>query len=108
MSQSPITVTYSLEEVLKQINQKLDNLQKDVNDFRTETKVAIESVKGDIKNIDTRLTNLEKTVDEIKVDTKKNTTDLADLKGWRSLIAPFFVAVVVAAITGLINWAIKK
>ncbi|NEO77800.1 hypothetical protein [Moorena sp. SIO4G3] len=31
MSETPITITYSLEEVLKDINGKLDSLQKDVN-----------------------------------------------------------------------------
>ena len=60
MSQTPITVTYSLEEILKEINAnldkidgkfeaKFDTLQKEVSDFRTETRVAIESLKGDIK-----------------------------------------------------------
>lgn len=41
MSQTPITVTYSLEEVLgeikqsiKDVNQKLDNIQKDVTDLK--------------------------------------------------------------------------
>jgi len=31
MSDTPITITYSLEEVLKDINGKLDSVQKDVN-----------------------------------------------------------------------------
>ena len=66
MSQLPVTVTYSLEEILKQINQKLDTLQKDVSDFKTETKVAIESIKGDIKTFDTRFTAVENDIKNIK------------------------------------------
>lgn len=31
MSQEPVTVSYSLEEVLKEINQKLDSNQKQIN-----------------------------------------------------------------------------
>lgn len=108
MSQSPVNVTYSIEEFLKQINQKLETLQKDVTDIKIGQAKMEAEIRGDIKVIDTRLVNVEKTVDEIKGDTKKNTADLADLKGWRSLIAPFFVAVVVALMTGLINWAIRK
>lgn len=58
MSQTPITVTYSLEEVLGQINQKLDHLQKDVTEIgvrlvKVETKLdtEIEVLKTDIKEI---------------------------------------------------------
>ncbi|WP_107667195.1 hypothetical protein [Cyanothece sp. BG0011] len=70
MSQKPITVTYSLEEVLgeikdsiKEVNQKIDTLQKDVSDFRTETRVAIESVKGDIKTLDAEVKGISKRLD---------------------------------------------
>ncbi len=42
MSETPITITYSLEEVLKDINGKLDSLQKDVNKIN-ETLIKIES-----------------------------------------------------------------
>ncbi len=58
MSQTPVTVTYSLEEVLGQINQKLDHLQKDVTEIsirlvKVETKLdtEIEVIKTDIKEI---------------------------------------------------------
>ncbi len=61
MAQSPVTVTYSLEEILgdikqsiKETNQKLDTLQKDVTDIKAgqvklETELA--AVKEDIKEI---------------------------------------------------------
>jgi murein lipoprotein len=74
MSQSPITITYSLEEILtrleqkidsnhKEVNQQLDTLQKDVSDFRTETKVAIESLKGEIKTLDVEVKGINKRLD---------------------------------------------
>lgn len=70
MSQTPITVTYSLEEVFGQINQKLDVIHQDVkelrqefNDFRTETKVAIQELRGDIKALDSKLSGEIKAVD---------------------------------------------
>ncbi|ACK74171.1 hypothetical protein PCC7424_5612 (plasmid) [Gloeothece citriformis PCC 7424] len=63
MSQSPINVTYSLEEVLKQINQKLDNLdtkftakidnlQKDVTDLKIGQARLEEKVDGLGKRLD--------------------------------------------------------
>jgi hypothetical protein len=54
VSQTPVTVTYSLEEVLKEINQKLDTLQKDVTEIKVgqiklETEVV--ALKENISNI---------------------------------------------------------
>jgi hypothetical protein len=58
MSQTPITVTYSLEEILGQISQKLDRLQNDVTEInvrlaKVETKLDTEIgvLKADIKEI---------------------------------------------------------
>ena len=59
MTTTPIQVSTDLSQVLSQINQKLDNLQKEVSESRTETRVAIAEVKGDIKSIDQRLKNGE-------------------------------------------------
>ena len=51
MSQTPITVTYSLEEVLSQINQKLDKLQEDV----TEIKIGQVKLEGKLETLETEL-----------------------------------------------------
>lgn len=71
MSQSPINVTYSLEEVLKQINQKLDNLdakfttkidnlQKDVTDIKIAQAKMEAEIRGDIKALDEKVNGLSK------------------------------------------------
>ncbi len=54
------TVTYSLEEILGQINQKLDNLQKDVTDI----KIGQTKLEGDIKVLDERVSGIDKRLDE--------------------------------------------
>jgi peptidoglycan hydrolase CwlO-like protein len=91
MTQTPVTVTYSLEEILGQINQKLDNQQKDINQKLdnlnqkvdnlqkdvTNIKVELAEVKGDIKTLDVKLTGqikeLEATVNGIskRLDTQE-------------------------------------
>jgi hypothetical protein len=43
MNQTPVTITYSLEEVLKQIDRKLDRVQTDVTD------ISIRLAKVEIK-----------------------------------------------------------
>jgi uncharacterized protein (DUF3084 family) len=60
MSQTPLTVTYTLEEVLAEINRKLDTIQKDLNDSRLETKVAIQELKVEIKSLDEKVNGLGK------------------------------------------------
>ncbi len=52
MSQSPISVTYSLEEILKEINGKLDTLQKDVNDLKIGQARLEENLIGINKHLD--------------------------------------------------------
>ncbi|WP_427157547.1 hypothetical protein ACQFX9_18520 [Aliinostoc sp. HNIBRCY26] len=53
MSQTPVNVTYSLEEILGQINQKLDTLQKDVTEIKIGQVKLEAELKGDIKSLET-------------------------------------------------------
>jgi septal ring factor EnvC (AmiA/AmiB activator) len=57
MTQSPITVTYSLEEILGRIEGKIDALHKNV----TEIKLELTTVKTQIESIDKRLAKVEGT-----------------------------------------------
>jgi uncharacterized protein (DUF849 family) len=81
MSQTPVTVTYSLESVLEQINQKLDrldekfeakldNLQKDVTDIKigqTRLEGKLETLeaelKGEIKALEAEVKGVGKRLD---------------------------------------------
>ncbi|MDJ0583294.1 hypothetical protein [Crocosphaera sp.] len=51
----PVTVTYSLEDVFKRVEDKLDTLQKDVTDL----KVEMTEVKTEVKGINKRLDSQE-------------------------------------------------
>lgn len=92
MSQSPVTVTYSLEEILKEIKQSLNNLQKDVTDI----KVDMAEVKTELKSIDKRWSKVEGTQDAL-------IKDVSDLKGAKSLIIPVVVAVLTSILTLLVR-----
>ncbi|MEA5536030.1 hypothetical protein [Crocosphaera sp. XPORK-15E] len=85
MSQTPITVTYSLEEILKEINNKLDKidekfeakfekfeaqfgakfdtLQKDVNDLKVGQTRLEEKLTGDIKALEVEVKGINKRLD---------------------------------------------
>jgi len=81
MSQTPVTVTYSLEEVLGQINQKLDTLQKDVADFRTETKVAMEGVKGEVNGLKGDVYSIKEDIKKLKGSQKAQVWTLIGILG---------------------------
>ena len=54
MSNTPIQVTIDLSEVLGKINQKLDNLQKDVTELKigqTRLESDVSSLKEDVKEL---------------------------------------------------------
>ena len=54
MSNTPIQVTTDLSEVLGKINQKLDNLQKDVTELKigqTRLESDVSSLKEDVKEL---------------------------------------------------------
>lgn len=54
MANTPIQVTTDLSEVLGQINQKLDNLQKDVTELKigqTRLESDVSSLKEDVKEL---------------------------------------------------------
>jgi chromosome segregation ATPase len=64
MPDLPIQVSTELSKALEQINQKLDNLQKDVTDIKLDLATTKVELKGDIKSIDERLSGQIKTLDE--------------------------------------------
>ena len=117
MTQTSETVTYSLESVLTRIeskidnlqrdvnqkidnlqrdmDQKIDNLQKDVNDL----KVEVTEIKGDIKILDQKVEAMDKRLEKVESSYAILVKDIADLKGFKSLIIPMVVAFLSAVVT---------
>ena len=128
MTQTSETVTYSLESVLtrieskidnlqrdvnqkfdslqrdvdqkidslqKDVNQKFDSLQKDVNDL----KVEVTEIKGDIKTLDQKFETMDKRLEKVEDGYAILVKDIADLKGFKSLIIPMVVAFLSAVVT---------
>jgi uncharacterized protein (DUF849 family) len=70
MTQSPITLTYSLEEILgdikqsiREVNQKLDTLQKDVTDIKVGQVKLEAELKGEIKVLEAEVKGISKGLD---------------------------------------------
>ena len=101
MSQTPITVTYSLETVLgelkdsiKSVDQKLDTIQKDLTDLKVGQVRLTEKVEG-----------MDKRLEKLENEQTTLVRDISDLKGFKSLILPSIVGVfsaVIGAIATLI------
>ena len=86
MSQTPITVTYSLEEILKEINSKLDKMD--------------EKVEVKLDKIEERLTKLEIGQAEIKTELTGINKRLDSQEFINRSIA---IGVIVALVTGVVK-----
>jgi len=93
MTQESVKVTYSLEEVLGQINQKLDrmddkfdNLQKEIVEIKVGQARLETELKGDIKTLESELKGDIKTLEsELKGDIKTLESELkGDVKNLES------------------------
>ncbi|MDJ0601452.1 MAG: shikimate dehydrogenase [Crocosphaera sp.] len=113
----PVTVRYSLEEILKEIKQeikdvntKLDDVQKDVNtkldDVQKDVNTKLDNLQKDVTDLKVGQATLTEKVSGIdkrleKVETEQDTMvkAISDLQGFRSLIVPIVVAVATALLT---------
>ena len=100
MTQSPVTVTYSLEEILKEIKQGLDTLHKEVREIRQKD---IPDLKLSVVKLEAEMTAVKEDIKEIKGNQDTLIKDVSDLKGAKSLIIPIVVAVTTSLVTLLIR-----
>ncbi|GBF81946.1 shikimate dehydrogenase [Aphanothece sacrum] len=84
----PTTVTYTIAEVLKRIEDKLDTLQKDVTDLKIGQATLTEKVGG-----------MDKRLSKVESEQATMVKAISDLQGFRSLIVPIVVAVSTALLT---------
>lgn len=103
MSQSPITITSSLESILgeikdsiKDVNQKIDTLQKDVNELRQKDLVDLKVGQATLTE---KVDSIGKRLEKVETEQVTLVKDIADLKGVKSLIIPIIVAVTTAIAT---------
>ncbi|MDV3002423.1 MAG: hypothetical protein N5P05_004078 (plasmid) [Chroococcopsis gigantea SAG 12.99] len=63
MSQTPLTITVDVADILKEISGKLDNLQRDSSEMKTEMKVMHEKLSGQISTLNEKVDGLAKRID---------------------------------------------
>jgi len=88
-------VNQKFDSLQKDVNQKFDSLQKDVNDL----KVEVTEIKGDIKTLDQKVEAMDKRLEKVEDSYAILVKDIADLKGFKSLIIPMVVAFLSAVVT---------
>ncbi len=92
----PVTVTYDLADILIRIEDKLDKQSEEIG----EIKVKLTAVETELKGMDKRLERVENTQDIL-------VKEVADLKGFRSLILPIIVGGISAIIGGIITAVLR-
>ena len=63
MTQTPMTVTYTLEEILGQIQKTLANIQEDITEFKIGQVRLENELKGEIKALDAKVEGIGKRLD---------------------------------------------
>jgi len=86
MTQDPVTVTYSLEEILGQISKKLDRQDEKFESFRDDVDNKLDSLQRDFndkldnlqKGVDDKFDNLQRYVDDKFDNLQKGVDDKFD------------------------------
>ncbi len=103
----PVTVTYSLQEILKEIKQEIKEVKQEIKDVNTK----LDTLEKEVVNIKVGQATLTEKVGGMdkrleKVESVQNilVNEVADLKGVKSLIIPIVVAIVTAFLTLLVRF----
>ena len=94
MTQTPITITYTLEEVLGQINTKLDKIDQRIEHMQddiTDLKIGQVRLENEMKTLEVKLTGQIQTLDA-KIDGIGKRLDTQEFIN-RSVVVGFVLAV---------------
>lgn len=88
----PVTVTYSLEEVLKRIEDKIDSNQKEINQKLDKQSEEITTIKATLQAQQPLIQKIPDLAEKV-----------GELKNWRQIV----IIAVTALISGSITWVIR-
>ena len=100
------TIETDSAEIRKEIKSDQKAILKEISELKREIKSDQKAISDEISNLrvgqtrlEERVKNIDDTVKEIKTTQKNLVSDVADLKGAKSLIIPIFVAVTASILT---------
>ncbi|MGB5593675.1 MAG: shikimate dehydrogenase [Crocosphaera sp.] len=95
----PSTVTYSIAEILKRIEDKLDNNQKEVNQKLDKINERLTKLEIGQATLTEKVGGMDKRLEKVESEQAIIVKVISDLQGFRSLIIPMVVAVATALLT---------
>ena len=100
-------IEIDLGQVLNEINQKLDRLSDDVNNLKindvNELKISQARANEKLDFNTENIKEIKNSIEQIKAEQKNLNSDVADLKGAKSLVMPIVVAVITSILTLVIR-----
>ncbi|MGB5596211.1 MAG: shikimate dehydrogenase [Crocosphaera sp.] len=106
----PVTVTYSIAEVLKRIEDKIDKQQDKIDSNQKEVNQKLDKINERLTNLDvgvatlTEKTNgMDKRLEKVESEQAVIVKAISDLQGFRSLILPVIVGGMSAIIGGIVT-----
>ncbi|MDJ0511218.1 MAG: hemolysin XhlA family protein [Crocosphaera sp.] len=98
----PVTVTYSIGEVLKRIEDKIDSNQKQFKEDVKELKQDIKDVNTKLETLNTKVNNIEVKLTGIETEVKNLKEDVTELKGSTKAQIWTLIGILVTAVSGFI------
>ena len=104
------TIEIEIAEILKEIQTDQKTMLKEIQSDRqiildeiANLKLGQSKIEGRIGRLEEKVKNIDETVKEVKNTQKTLVSDVADLKGAKSLIIPIVVAVTASILTLVIR-----
>ena len=119
-----LTIETELKDIFTKIDQRLDRMEQGQNELKlnvselkgevknlstelngevknlsTELKGEIRNLNTEVKNIGTKVDDLQKTTNKLDEEIGDSKQDISDLKGFKSLVVPGFVAILASLLT---------
>ncbi len=97
------TIQTDIAEILNKLDTKLDKISEDVDSKLEKIDDRLNKIEVGQAQLTVKVDNIEQTTRELKETQKKLVSDVADLKGAKSLIIPIVVAVTTSILTLVIR-----
>jgi chromosome segregation ATPase len=101
------TVTYSLEAVLTRIENKIDTLQKDVNQKFDKIDERLTKLEIGQATLTEKVDNINKRLEKVESEQSTLIKSVSDLQGFRGLILPLVIGAISAGIGAIITVATR-
>jgi chromosome segregation ATPase len=99
MEQGLNALTLGQSELKGEVKNLSTELKGEVKSLSTELKGEIKNLNTEVKNLSTKIDDLQQITNKLDKEVGDSKQDISDLKGFKSLVVPGFVAILASLLT---------